>query len=485
MTKFSKKAQHRIAKAVKWVERQAVPNKLDDPRVPRAGLPAQVLAIADQDIPQKGTGTATLAAGSTDYFYKSADREQYQCYNPGPAVTAGDEVLLCWPMWRPDIFEPMWVITPSGSSTGGGGDEIWCGFVCFWVDECCLYRGTVHRMLASDDYCNPQSTSQPAWIVHDVFEDPETGRPVGVLRANSVGWVRKIDDEYCCTYILPGSEDFEMRECLPVYEWCILNLESECPNHSQTITAKFHSSMCEKINSIPDVALTWTHPDDIPQIPFNLPDCTPEGAPGIYENGAWIGEFTVDTRQPVRLFECLYTLTGPPPQEADGAIRIHWCTGALIQLYRLEDEWVPETRPYSNIRLREQCYALYENDELVWENVTYAYRLLVACDLVSGSLYSCLEHIFPSCHPWKGEALEDASRGLEINEICINSHLAQLDTDFGTSPTGWRSGSVGWWYGTSGPQQFALHRFAGCGNAINQNCNMTENTQPFYIFYTW
>lgn len=390
-------------------------------------------------------------------------------------------------------------------------DRMWCGTTCFWVQECCVYRGTVRRIHQSPNYCELIEESQPAWLVHSPFFDEalvpgDDGYlvPESVLPPNAIGWVRKISDSLECTYNLPnlGGETVELTEDLPVFEWCLVQIR-KCPLETQIVTVRFSFNYnpefydeegracreaCKaRLKGIGSVELKWQSWEKLMEIPLqNLPECSQ--VQELYEFGAWVGEFEVPTTQPVRLFPAFYKVrTGPGPTEIDneiGWVRLDWCTGELIQLYRNDNgDHIPETREWWDLVVEPGCYSPLNSDGTEWrEEIQYEYRLIFACLPQYGVKDLCVQHIHPHCHIWAGEALQDAGRGENMQPICMNSYTCKFDSDFGHAPM--RGGPVGYFYG-GGPSQFSNHRFAGCCNSMDQYCAMLFGGLEIRAVITW
>ncbi len=416
-----------------------------------------------------------------------------------------DKVVAYWDEQRA-AFIPIGT-TQKETPTEG---EMWCAYICFWVPECCVYRVIVQRINLSEDYCEEIPTTREAgWVVHDLFqlitqeEWIDQGgtleeywcqiHPERMLNYGIWGWVRKISDEELeCTYTPSGFEE-EITETLPVYQWCWFPV-SECPPKHSTITVKISSKDCEKANGI-EVVLQWVEEIDGP--PVNLADCT-DAYEYQFANetpcvGFWVGEFEIETEHMVRLLACVFDK--PDEKDVFGWIHAHWCTGALVQLYEVKDEFnepVEYDGPYTNLRRLEPCRLLYTGTTEpttglpgpAIEQITYKYRIIVVCSLKNMQLSTptiCVERIWPDCHPWAGEALQDKAVGPEGKPICVSSMIANYDFDFGQSAT--RDGAVGWWL--SGTEQAKDHRFAGCFDDLDENCDFVLGGPSRPLNYRW
>jgi hypothetical protein len=113
MTIISKTDQRRIADTVKAYERETHARQLGPGNRGEGHGPIAVIAYAVGAIAEGGTGEARLAEGSTTAGLVSSTNaaDTYQIFNPGPAIDAGQRILIDWARWRSSsTVEPHWVV---------------------------------------------------------------------------------------------------------------------------------------------------------------------------------------------------------------------------------------------------------------------------------------------------------------------------------------------------------------------------------------
>lgn len=461
----------------------------------RLGLPEAIsyCGKADEDIGHGSSGTVSLWFDGTDSGYNV--EAELDCAHCDRDIKEDDEIIVTW-----NPSEEVWRASPT-ACTETPTEEFTCAKICYWVPECCVYRAVSSSITESEDWCADIPAKRDSiWVVHDLFstllpedfEDPldyycSLG-PEPMLAVGALGWVKKVADEFTCTYT-PQGEQQSTTETLPVYQWCWFKFEN-CPPKERTMTARTSSADCEDAVGH-STTLSWH--ETVPGPPENLADCSTAYEWGFANEtdcvGIWVGEFEVDTTHQVRLVACTFDKPGEP--DIIGWIWPDWCTGEINQLYEVVDginEPVPYNGAYANLQRLEGCRLLYEGGpDPVREDITYHYRLLVACSVNQygelGTPRCCVEHITPDCHPYPGEALADDAVGRRSFVVCGSTLIIDYDFEFGASSS--RVDSVGWW--DSVTEQYSDHRFAGCFNDLDENCDFmtTLTTERWKLTLTW
>ena len=493
----------------------------------------------------------TNEAGGPYYMDSSEFEAEYE---------QGDKVVAYWDKQR-HAYVPCTAI----GGNKEGGDTMRCGYTCLWVDECCLFLGSIHDFVEIDEedeeegYCSPELESSAVWIIADVWTrnestgereiDPEKIETI----LNSTGWVRRISDSHSCEVLYPISvgvwkswydydngnkvlwdnqddelrvweadgdpdvgaepdidpiwvdkgdgEDYVIRITfdLPVYEWCSLHDWTECPPEEQPIYAQFSQlalwdvdeevppnwlnplcpepeRICSTLKSIGKVELTWSawpssvEPDSL------LGRC--DFSNYILNeniNGYYVGEFTVNTTQPVRYFRCSYDDSVYGDDEI-GFYSLDWLTGELRSVYKDTGGGdVIEHRPLdvvSNVRDAGEDRGCFFFNEGEAEEVHYKYQILACCeDKSSGKdWFICLAHVFPDDYPIegiRGKVIEGTQTGNEWSEFCDNIGVFEFTVPgWGDQPS--CDDGAGMWGGgqAEGPNQWWGHKFAGCYNDL-------------------
>lgn len=506
--------------------------------------------IVSEPIPDGGYGKGRISGISAVQINVTSSTHQRADVDPGHTERlASSEDGSAQILWREGGTGLQWAIVriccPDLSAESD--DSMWCGWMCDYVEDCCVFLGTAKRLEPSGDYCDPSKTEHLCWIAIDPVYD-EFGEVVPQWQLiDETGWIRKIADSFVCEYpmMFEAQELATIELDLPIYEWCFPATRRLCPLETETITARWFSVQlydpaggvppgwedaicaapsptCQTIDDIGEIELTW---QDVIESESQV-NCSPAGA---FANGAFSAYFNVETTQPIRLFPIDFVYKAGEPEEIDdafGHMWLDWCDGSLVKVfmgdYYGNDPWDNEVAlgDVSGITYTGGCttwldYALEDRfesqagQELVTqageplagqgaelgpnrrEAVTYRYRILAACEDSDEGLTDwnvCLQHVHPECHSLVDEPLQDAVEPVEATAPCAKIRGFKFVTsEFGTITVG--NPAIGYFGGGTGPSQFGIHKFAGCYNELRSPdcifCNTGHYNSQYVMVLTW